>query len=100
MSDTPDSPAIRSPTADAERERRRADRAQRPGRVQRGGRVVAIGFMQLVALGGVVGLAVILGAVLVSDAKETGWITGLVIGAVSVVLTILVLLSGRHVRRH
>jgi uncharacterized membrane protein HdeD (DUF308 family) len=56
--------------------------------------------MQLVALVGVVGLAVILGAVLVSDAKEAGWITGLVIGVVSVVLTILVLLSGRHVRRH
>jgi uncharacterized membrane protein HdeD (DUF308 family) len=56
--------------------------------------------MQLVALVGVIGLAVILGAVLVSDAKETGWITGLVIGVVSTLLTILVLLSGRHVRRH
>ena len=100
MSDTPDSPATRSRTADAERERRRADRAQRPGRMQRGRRVVAIGFMQVVALVGVVGLAVILGAVLVSDANEAGWITGLVIGLVSVVLTILVLLSGRHVRRH
>ena len=60
---------------------------------------MALGFMQLVALVGVVGLAVILGAVLVSDAKEAGWIDGLVIGVVSVVLTLLVLLSGRHVRR-
>ncbi|HZO77956.1 MAG TPA: hypothetical protein VFB39_07925 [Solirubrobacteraceae bacterium] len=100
MSDTPDSPATRSRLADAEREQRRADRAQRPGRIQRGGHIVAIGFMQLAALVGVVGLAVILGAVLVSDANEAGWITGLVIGLVSVVLTILVLLSGRHVRRH
>jgi uncharacterized membrane protein HdeD (DUF308 family) len=56
--------------------------------------------MQLVALVGVVGLGVILGAVLVSDAKETGWVVGLVIGVVSVLLTILVLMSGRHVRRH
>jgi uncharacterized membrane protein HdeD (DUF308 family) len=68
--------------------------------MQRGRRVVALGFMQLAALVGVVGLAVILGAVLVSDAKEQGWITGLVIGVISVLLTILVLMSGRHVRRH
>jgi uncharacterized membrane protein HdeD (DUF308 family) len=56
--------------------------------------------MQVVALVGVVGLAVILGAVLVSDANESGWIVGLVIGIVGVVLTILVLMSGRHVRKH
>jgi uncharacterized membrane protein HdeD (DUF308 family) len=56
--------------------------------------------MQIVALVGIVGLGVILGAVLVSDAKEAGWIVGLVIGIVSVVLTMLVLMSGRHVRRH
>jgi hypothetical protein len=68
--------------------------------MQRGRRVVAIGFMQLAALAGVVGLAVILGAVLVNDAKESGWVDGLVIGGVSVLLTILVLMSGRHVRRH
>ena len=42
----------------------------------------------------------ILGAVLISDAKEQGWVAGLVIGVVTVPLTILVLLSGRHVRRH
>lgn len=98
MPNTPDSHATRSRPAGAERER--PGGAARPGRIQRGRRVVALGFMQLAALVGVVGLAVILGAVLVSDAKEAGWITGLVIGVVSVLLTILVLLSGRHVRRH
>ena len=97
MSNTPDT---RSRRADAERGRERGRSASGPGRMQRGRRVVALGFMQMVALVGVVGLAVILGAVLVSDAKEQGWITGLVIGVVSVLLTILVLMSGRHVRRH
>jgi hypothetical protein len=38
--------------------------------------------------------------VLVDSAKVTGWIDGLVIGAGSVILTILVLFSGRHARRH
>jgi len=99
MPNTPNSSATRSGTADVERERSPVH-PERPGRIQRGGRVVALGFMQLVALVGVIGLAVILGAVLVSDANETGWITGLVIGGVSTLLTILVLLSGRHVRRH
>jgi hypothetical protein len=97
MSNTPDT---RSRRADAEREGERERSAAGPGRMQRGRRVVAIGFMQMAALVGVVGLGVILGAVLVSDAKEQGWITGLVIGVVSVLLTILVLMSGRHVRRH
>jgi Na+/proline symporter len=69
------------------------------GLLKRGQRVVALGLMQLVALAGIVGLAVILGAVLVSNAKTKGWLDGLVIGAVSVALTVLVLLSGRHVRR-
>jgi hypothetical protein len=99
MSNTPDSPPTGSPPFEAESGRTRGG-AGGPSRVQRGRRVVAIGFMQMVALVGVVGLAVILGAVLVSDAKESGWIVGLVIGVVSVFLTILVLLSGRHVRRH
>jgi hypothetical protein len=99
MPNTPNSSATRSRTADGEKERSPGP-SERPGRIQRGRRVVALGFMQLVALVGVIGLAVILGAVLVSDAKEAGWVTGLVIGVVSTVLTILVLLSGRHVRRH
>lgn len=99
MSNTPDSPATEPARFEGERRRRpRGDPA--PGRMQRGGRMVAIGFMQLAGLIGVVGLAVILGAVLVSDAKESGWVDGLVIGAVSVILTILVLMSGRHIRRH
>lgn len=99
MSNTPDSTATTSRATEAERGQRH-ERAEGPGRLQRGRRVAAIGFMQLVALVGVVGLAVILGAVLVTDAKDAGWVDGLVIGMVSVVLTILVLLSGRHVRRH
>ena len=99
MANTPESRATGSPALEAE-SGRTPGRAEGPGRIQRGRRVVAIGFMQIVALVGVVGLAVILGAVLVSDAKESGWIVGLVIGIVSVLLTILVLLSGRHVRRH
>lgn len=56
--------------------------------------------MQLVGLVGIVGLAVALGAVLVNSAKEAGWAAGLVIGVVCVVLTILVLVSSRHIRRH
>ena len=66
---------------------------------KRSKRVVALGFLQVVSLVGIVGLGVILGAILVSDAKSQGWIAGLVIGVVSVALTILVLLSGRHARR-
>lgn len=99
MSHTPDSPATGSSQPEARSGGRRATDG-RPTRMQRGRRVAAIGFMQFVALVGVVGLAVILGAVLASDANESGWIVGLVIGIVTVVLTILVLLSGRHVRRH
>jgi hypothetical protein len=99
MSNTPETHATRSRRDEAERgEPGRS--AAGPGRIQRSRRVVAIGFMQLASLVGVVGLGVILGAVLVSDAKEPGWIAGLVIGIVSVLLTILVLRSGRHVRRH
>jgi hypothetical protein len=99
MSNTPDSPATGPPAFEGETRRSRR-REPAPSRVQRGRRVVAIGFMQVAGLVGVIGLAVILGAVLVSDAKESGWIDGLVIGIVSVVLTILVMASGRHVRRH
>lgn len=99
MSNTPDSPATGSRAVEAETGRSR-ERTGRPSRIARGRRVVAIGFMQLAGLLGVVGLAVILGAVLISDAKEQGWVAGLVIGVVTVPLTILVLLSGRHVRRH
>ena len=54
--------------------------------------------MQIVSLIGVIGLAVILGSVMAGNVS--GWIDGLVIGAGSVLLTILVLFSGRHARRH
>jgi hypothetical protein len=37
--------------------------------MKRGRRALALGFMELVVLAGVVGLAVILGAILASDAK-------------------------------
>lgn len=56
--------------------------------------------MQIVGLVGIVGVGAALGAVLVSSAKEAGWAAGLIIGAVSVALTILVLVSSRHIRRH
>jgi len=46
------------------------------------------GFVRLVATSGIIGIAVLLGAVLTSN-KVQGWITGLVIGVVSVVLAAL-----------
>jgi len=53
---------------------------------RRGGRsTVERGFVRLVATTGIIGIAVLLGAVLTSN-KVQGWITGLVIGVVSVVL--------------
>jgi uncharacterized membrane protein len=45
-------------------------------------------FIRLVATTGIVGIAVLLGAVLTSN-KVQGWITGLVVGIVSVVLAAL-----------
>ena len=47
--------------------------------------VVERGFIRLVATTGVIGIAVLLGAILSSN-KVQGWIIGLVIGLVSVVL--------------
>jgi hypothetical protein len=87
-----------SSSSGAESGEGRRGRAQRSQKGFRG--LVAIGFIQLVSLVGIVGLAIALGAVLVDSAKVTGWIDGLVIGAGSVILTILVLFSGRHARRH
>lgn len=57
------------------------DRRRPRSRVERG-------FVRLVATTGIVGIGVLLGAVLVSN-KVEGWITGLVIAAVSVVLAAL-----------
>lgn len=50
--------------------------------------------MRVVATGGIVGIAVLLGAVLVSQ-DVAGWIVGLVIGLVSVLLA-AVLWSSRQ----
>jgi hypothetical protein len=52
------------------------------------------GFVRLVATTGIIGIGVLLGAVLASN-KVQGWITGLVIAAVSVVLA-AVLWSSRQ----
>jgi len=46
------------------------------------------GFMRLIATGGIIGVAVILGAVLVGQ-NVAGWIVGLVVGLVSVILAAL-----------
>lgn len=85
-----------SPSSDVEPGRRRRQRVPRRERHAR--RTIAVGFMQLVSLVGIVGLAVILGAVMAGNVS--GWIDGLVIGAGSVILTMLVLFSGHHARRH
>jgi uncharacterized membrane protein len=45
-------------------------------------------FMRLIATGGIIGVAVILGAVLVGQ-DVAGWIVGLVVGLVSVILAAL-----------
>ncbi len=45
-------------------------------------------FVRLIATGGIVAVAVVLGAILVSQ-DVAGWITGLVIGLVTVVLAAL-----------
>jgi len=46
------------------------------------------GFMRLIATGGIIGVAVILGAVLVGQ-DVAGWIVGLVVGLVSLILAAL-----------
>jgi protein-S-isoprenylcysteine O-methyltransferase Ste14 len=51
-------------------------------------------FVRLIATGGVVGVGVLLGAILVSSNVQ-GWITGLVVALVSVVLS-AVLWSSRQ----
>lgn len=97
----PDTSAATSPTAVAERERaerqrEREARRQRQGQAQSEpqGMVPARerrrtrlerGSMRLVATSGIVGISVLLGAILVGQSVE-GWITGLVCGAVSVIL--------------
>ncbi|UGS37578.1 hypothetical protein [Capillimicrobium parvum] len=58
-----------------------------PGRERRRTKVER-GFMRLIATGGIVGVATALGAILVSQ-DVAGWIIGLVIGLVSVILAAL-----------
>jgi hypothetical protein len=52
------------------------------------------GLVRIVATGGIIGIAVLLGAILVSQ-DVAGWIVGLVIGLVSVILA-AVLWSSRQ----
>ena len=72
-----------------ERESRRGDRPQGmvPGRERRRTGVER-GLMRLIATGGIVGIGVALGAVLVGQ-DVAGWIVGLVVSAVSIVLAAL-----------
>jgi len=64
-----------------------------PGRERRHTRAER-GLVRLVATGGIIGIAVLLGAILVSQ-DVAGWIVGLVIGLVSVILA-AVLWSSRQ----
>jgi hypothetical protein len=72
-----------------ERESRRGDRPQGmvPGRERRR-TVVERGLMRFIATGGIVGIGVALGAVLVGQ-DVAGWIVGLVVSAVSILLAAL-----------
>lgn len=72
-----------------ERESRRGERPQGmvPGRERRR-TWVERGFMRLIATGGIVGIGVALGAVLVGQ-DVAGWIVGLVVSLVSIVLAAL-----------
>jgi hypothetical protein len=87
--DTPERSA-REARADERRARREHDdrpQGMIPGRERRRTGVER-GLMRFIATGGIVALAVVLGAVLVSQ-DVAGWITGLVIGLVTVVLAAL-----------
>ena len=95
-SEHPESGSSSAEAEPARGRRGRESRRRKPGPTG----VVAIGFIQLVSLVGTIGVAVAVGAILVDSAKVSGWIVGLVIGAGSVILTMLVLFSGRHARRH
>ena len=80
----------------ASRETRRPPRAAERGSVAQGmvparerrRTKLERGSMRVVATGGIIGIAVLLGAVLVSQAVA-GWIVGLVIGLTSVILAAL-----------
>jgi hypothetical protein len=96
--------APRSADPNVERENRRAERdahrnapAQHPGVMipSRRKRIpLEAPLMRMVATGGIVGIAVVIGAIMASQ-DAAGWITGLVVGLVSVVLA-AVLWSSRQ----
>ena len=72
-----------------ERESRRGERPQGmvPGRERRR-TVIERGLMRVIATGGIVGIGVVLGAVLVGQ-DIAGWIVGLVVSGVSIMLAAL-----------
>jgi hypothetical protein len=90
--------------SDAEREARRAARsvrrdapAERPGAMIPSGRKrlpLEAPLMRLVATGGIVGIGVVIAAIMTSQDSE-GWLIGLVVSIVSVVLA-AVLWSSRR----
>ena len=88
-SHTPDeSPsAPPEPASSTRKARRQRPQGMVPGRERRRTGIER-GFMRLVATGGIIGVAVILGAVLVGQ-DVAGWIVGLVVGLVSVILAAL-----------
>jgi len=90
-------PNIERENRRTERDERRNASAERPGVMipSRRKRVpLEAPLMRVVATGGIVGIAVVIGAIMVSQ-DAAGWITGLVVGLVSVVLA-AVLWSSRQ----
>ena len=89
---------------DADREARRAERdalrepeAQRPGVMipSRGKRLPLEGpIMRVVATAGIIGIGVLIAAIMASQNAQ-GWVTGLVVSAVSVILAALLWSSRR-----
>jgi hypothetical protein len=69
------------------RRSRREERTMIPGRERRRLKAESV-LMRLVATGGIVAIGVVLGAILVSQDVQ-GWIVGLVVALVSVVLSAL-----------
>ena len=87
-SHTPDEPRSAPPEpAPSTKARRQRPQGMVPGRERRRTGIER-GFMRLIATGGIIGVAVILGAVLVGQGVA-GWIVGLVVGLVSVILAAL-----------
>ena len=90
----PDEPGMGAPAAAAEPPQRKADRHSGganmlPGRERRRFGIERV-FTRLVATCGVVGIGVAIGAIMVSS-KSPGWIVGLVVAIVSVLVGVLLL---------